>query len=643
MLMSTLVAALVVATQAPLVTPLARLPLPRPSATAVRASVHSNHVSSGTRAGNVLTMALDIVESAWKPEGDDDPEVPILAFAERGKSPLVPGPMIRVPQGTEIRLSLRNLADTAVLIGGLRPGVSDSRDTLTIAAGATRELRYRLDKPGSYFYWGAFGGTSLGARFWKDSQLNGAIIVDPPGGSTNDHVFLISEWFHPYDDRPFEVVSVINGKGWPYTERLKLRQGDSTRFRVLNTLVLHHPMHLHGFYYRVLARGSWKKDGPITPKMQPLLNTDLLPPGGTLTLAFVPTTPGNWLFHCHFSFHMDDEASLTGSPRDSSAATPPPMDHAGQGGAGMGHRMHGLVIGLQVEPAPGYVAYDEPNARDIRLLVQRKPGKFLEGSAPAYGFVMQKGDTAPPKDSVDLPAPVLELERGKPVRITVVNNLSEPTGIHWHGLEIPSFPDGVPNWSGMGDRVFQEIAPGATFVAAFTPPRSGTFPYHSHLNERHQIQSGMYGAVIVTDKPRDLAHDHLVLVGGGGPGVYAKIESPYALVNGGHFPEPLVLTAGEVHRLRIVTIHPDWRISFTLRNDSTVARWRAVAKDGHDMPPAQATQRLANVEMGPGETADFEFRPTVPGTWQLEVKTAEPGWYIPLPIIVVAKNAKPGS
>ena len=188
--------------------------------------------------------------------------------------------------------------------------MSDALDTLTIAAGQTRELRYRLDKPGTYFYWGAFGGTTFDDRLWKDSQLNGAIIVDPPGGSTDDHIFVVSEWFHPYDDdRPFEVVSVINGKAFPYTERLTLQQGDSTRFRVFNTIALFHPMHLHGFYYRVLARGSWDKDGPIAPALQPLLNTDLLPPGGTLTLAFVPTTPGNWLFHCHFSFHMDDDVT----------------------------------------------------------------------------------------------------------------------------------------------------------------------------------------------------------------------------------------------------------------------------------------------------------------------------------------------
>lgn len=629
MLVPGLLAALVL--QTPLVGSLPRIPLPRPSASAIRASVNDNRQAAGVRTGRVLTLALDVVTGAWKPEGENDPEVPVLVFAERGHAPLVPGPLIRVPQGTEIRLTLTNRSDTAVTVGGLRPGVSAAPDSFGLAAGASRELRYRLETPGTYFYWGALAGTTWADRLWIDSQLNGAIVVDPPGGSPPDRIFLISEWFHPYDEnRPFEVVSVINGKGWPHTERITLTQGDSTRFRVINPLALHHPMHLHGFYYRVLARGRWDQDGPIAPALQPVLNTDLLPPGGTLTLAFLPTTPGNWLFHCHFSFHMNEEVTLTGGPRDSAeAARPVPAPHGNQ------EHMRGLVIGIHVLPAPGYTPYVAADPRDIRLLVQKKPGALMGGAA-AYGFVLQHGDSAPAKDSVNLPGPVLELVRGKPVRITVVNNLEEPTGIHWHGLEIPSFPDGVAGWSGMNDQIMPSVAPHGSFVAEFTPPRSGTFPYHSHLNERHQIQSGMYGAIIVTDQPRDLAHDHLVVAGGGGPEVHAKLESPFALVNGRRSPPPLRLTVGETHRLRLLSVHPDWRIAFTLRNDSTVARWRAVAKDGADLPPAQATRRVAHVEMGPGETADFEFRPTAPGDWRLEVKSVESGWYIPLTVIVTA-------
>ena len=119
-----------------------------------------------------------------------------------------------------------------------------------------------------------------------------------------------------------------------------------------------------------------------------------------------------------------------------------------------------------------------------------------------------------------------------------------------------------------------------------------------------------------------------------------KAESFYALVNGRRFPAPLRLTVGETHRLRIVSIHPDWAISFTLQNDSTVARWRPIAKDGADLPAAMRLTRPAHVEMGPGQTADFAFTPMRAGTWRMEVRSVETGWFIPLDVVVEAKPPK---
>ena len=642
--------------QAPLVAPLPRMPLPKPAAGAVVAVANQNRVSGGVQNARVLVLALDVVTARWKPESDTEPEVPILAFTEAGKTPTVPGPLIRVRQGTELRVTLRNRSDSALVIGGLRAGIGAAGaagasgapgDTVQLAVGATREVRFRLDTAGTFFYWGAFKGTGLFDRNWLDSQLNGAIVVDPPNGRTDDHVLLMGEWFYPYDNRlqSFESAMVINGRSFPHTERFTFPQGDSVRFRVINTMSFPHPMHLHGFYYRIEARGSER----IPPKRQLLTNTDLLAAGGSEVFSFVPSTPGNWIFHCHFAFHVDAEASLVGSPRDSAAAVVAMATAAAAKAAALmpsapphnmsAHAMRGLVIALQVTPKPGHQAPSMANARTIRLHVQSEPGR-LPGAVPAIGFIEQKGDTVPPKNTVSLPAPVLELERGKPVRIVVKNNLAEPTSVHWHGLEIESYPDGVPNWSGLGNRIYTQIAPADSFVAEFVPPRAGTFPYHSHLNDRHQISSGMYGAIIVTDHKRDLVHDHLIVTGGGGPTVEERAESPYGLVNGRRTPAPLHLTVGEAHRLRFVTIHPDWAISYTLRNDSTVARWRAVAKDGADIPVALATMRPAYVVMGPGETSDFEFTPARVGTWRIDVATTDPGWHIALEVIVEARPKK---
>lgn len=621
-----------IALNAQLVATMPRVPLPKAAPNVARATVHQNRVAAGQLDGRTLRLSIDVVESAWRPEGNDDPEVPILAFAERGRTPLVPGPLIRVREGTEIVLNVRNTSDSALVIGGLRPGISMATDTLQLAAGASREVRYTLNVAGTYFYWGAFEGTTAADRLWKDSQLNGALVVDAPGASTKDEIFVLSEWFLDYDDRrPFEVVSVINGKGWPHTEIVNLQQGDSTRFRVINAIPLHHPMHLHGFFYTIESHGDGRVDTPVPLDARHLSNTDLIEPLHTFTFSFVPNTPGNWLFHCHFAFHTDETVTLAGSPADSAAAAA-----AAAHDAHTPHSMRGLVVGLKVAPRPDYRETSTANARELRLFVQRDKARLFTGD-DAIGFALQQGDVPPARDSVVLPGPVLELRRNEPVRIVVRNHLDEPTAIHWHGLEIESFPDGVPHFSGLGERVFTEIAPNDSFVAAFVPTRAGTYPYHSHLNDRHQINSGLYGALIVSDVPRDLTRDHLIVTGGGGPEIRKKIESPFALVNGRRVPAPLRLTVGETHRLRIVTIHPDWRVAYSLRTDSSVAKWRPIAKDGADLPGAMATLRPAHVEMGPGQTADFEFTPTQPGVWRLEVKSVESGWYIPLTVIVEAR------
>jgi FtsP/CotA-like multicopper oxidase with cupredoxin domain len=295
--------------------------------------------------------------------------------------------------------------------------------------------------------------------------------------------------------------------------------------------------------------------------------------------------------------------------------------------------MHGLVIGLHVTPAAGYKEPVVTERRTIRLLAQKKP-HALYGYQTAYGFVLQQGDSVPARDSIRIPGPVLELRRGQPVRLLVKNTMDEYTGVHWHGLEIESFPDGVPNFSGMGGHIMRPIAPGDSFAAEFTPPRSGTFPYHSHLNELRQIGSGMYGAIIVTDAPRDTTRDHVIVGGGGGVPMFDKFGPSFLLVNGRATPRAIHMTVGDTNRLRIVSIHSDEILRFRLGSDSTVARWTPIAKDGADLPPALRRAETATVEMGPGQTADFLYVPDRVGTMTLEVWISPAGQRVAVPIEV---------
>ena len=229
-------------------------------------------------------------------------------------------------------------------------------------------------------------------------------------------------------------------------------------------------------------------------------------------------------------------------------------------------------------------------------------------------FVLQRNNSTPVSDSVELPSSTLLLTRGEPTDITVVNGLSEATGVHWHGIELESYSDGVAGWSGMGKRVAPLIAPRDSFTAQLTLPRAGTFIYHTHLNDLEQLTSGLYGAIIVLEpgKTFDPRTDHIFLIGWDG-----TEQPPRLVVNGDSLPRPVDMAFGSTHRLRLINIGVRGFVRFALMKDNKPATWKAIAKDGFDLPSSQATVRNAVQSIMVGETYDFEFQPLERGTYTL--------------------------
>ncbi len=647
-----------------------------------RIAANDNRRRAGRLEQGVLTLRLEVREGVLFPEEDGGPSVPALAFAEVGAAAQVPGPLVRVSQGTEVRVSVHNpFRDSTLTVYGLgaHPAAHDSG--LRVPPGATREARFWASTPGSYFYWATTGDRRIEDREWFESQLSGALIVDAPGAPAADRVFVIGHWFRPGDStrvtpesRPDVNTMVINGRSWPHTERVAYTQGDSVRWRWINATAVSHPMHLHGFYFHLESQGDWRSEREYRGDARPFLVTNLMLPGVTMRIAWVPERAGNWVFHCHFAFHVSHHVALPRAPAASTAGTTATVASAGarptlmsalatssttstsstsatdsraahgtSGHVTVPHQMAGLVLGINVRPASGIrdVALSAPRAREIRLLAQAAPRRF--GALAGFGYVVQDGATAPARDSITIPGPLLVLRRGEPVRVTVVNYLAEATAVHWHGIELESFPDGVPGWSGAPGRIMPPIAPADSFVAEFVPPRAGTFVYHTHSNEQLQMGAGLYGALLVVDpeQPYDPAIDRVILVGGAGPADSLPqfgFESP-GLVNGSSAPRPMEFQAGTTYRLRFININPDWRVIFSLMSDSALATWRPVAKDGADLPASQRVERAAYLLTGPGETADFEFTPATRGELRLEVKTqvsgaGVPGWIIPIRVLV---------
>lgn len=104
-----------------------------------------------------------------------------------------------------------------------------------------------------------------------------------------------------------------------------------------------------------------------------------------------------------------------------------------------------------------------------------------------------------------IPGPTLRFQEGGYAIIHVKNNMEVETSVHWHGLLLPNFYDGVPYLT------TPPIEPGQTQTYEFPLRQSGTYWYHSHT--MLQEQSGVYGSFVIEPKDQPLDYDkELVLV-----------------------------------------------------------------------------------------------------------------------------------
>jgi FtsP/CotA-like multicopper oxidase with cupredoxin domain len=555
------------------------------------ARINDHRQPAGVLRDGALSLDLEARETSWYPEGDDGPAVRVQAFGVPGESPSVPGPMIRVPEGTEVTVSIANrLPGDTLVVHGLQARPAPDGAPLVVLPGETADARFTAGEPGTYFYWATTTGLPMGYRFHDDAQLGGAIVVDPPGVIPDDRVFLISWWFGMPDSTTSEAeeafgAMVINGKSWPHTERLRHAVGDTVRWRWINVTDAPHPMHLHGFYFRIERRGTQEADSALAVPLDVV--TERLSSGHTFASTWVPDRPGNWLMHCHFVYHIDGGLRI---------APPPEGEHD------PAHRMAGLVMGMHVDPS-GNVADLPPPTRHIHLAVEPVSPKW---AGVTFAYALENG---PPS----IPGPPIVLHRDEPTAITVVNHLAEATSVHWHGIELVSYADGVPDWSGSPGHIATTIAPGDSFTAEYVAPRSGTFIYHSHFSEVRQIDGGLYGALLVVDPGAsiDPEVDRVLVVSYAGSTSFSEVGP--ALLNGvpiGEAP-PIEVPAGRSVRLRLINIMGEGIFNASIRQGEATGHWRPLAKDGGDLPLGDEVAQ--HIRMASGETADFGFTGT-PGT-----------------------------
>jgi len=581
------------------------------------AIANDNTIPAGTLANGVLTLALELRPSVWRPNGDSGIAIPIAAFAEAGRPASIPGPMLRAVAGTEVRMSVRNLLDVRAVVRGLRDH-DGAADSLVLAPDETRFVRFTASTVGTHFYYArTTSSTGIMSR-GADSQLAGALIVDPPASSATsararDRVFVITAWDDSLADTRSRYgrrkMFAINGLSWPHTERLSYAVGDTVRWRVLNASMHAHPMHLHGFYFSVSSHGTSLDDTIYELPARHHAVTEFMSAATTMSLQWVADRAGNWLYHCHSINHMDGALRLDAAPQAA-------MD--GTSHAHVADAMAGLVMAISVrEMARTRTTIPRrPPRHRLRLFVTEHAGS--PGAQSSYGYVLQEGAREPAVDSVRLPGSTIVLRRGEPTQITVINRTGHATAVHWHGMELESYYDGVAGWSGADARTASVIAPGDSFVVRLTPPRAGTFIYHTHADDLAQLTGGLYGALLVLPPHvrRDVAERMIILADSSAPEMR---DTPPSMINGSTAPAPIELCAGVTHRLRFIGISAVSNRRVRLLDDTTLVSWRMLAKDGQELPPAQQVVTPAAARLGAGETMDVAFTPLHPGQLTLEV------------------------
>lgn len=229
---------------------------------------------------------------------------------------MVPGPLIYVTEGDRVRIIVKNTLPepTTIHWHGIQvPNNMDGIPDMTqkpIQPGESFTYEFVAKPSGTYWYH---------SHFDSDKQisvgLSGAFIINPPGGLSSkpdiDKVLMLNEW-RIIDGQTYAAMPAtgmdgnfftINGKSYPDTETINAKVGQKIRLRFIGSGQMIHPMHLHGFPFKIVAT-----DGNDVPEnAQWTKDVVSVAPGERYDVEFTPDRPGKWMLHCHIPHHTTND------------------------------------------------------------------------------------------------------------------------------------------------------------------------------------------------------------------------------------------------------------------------------------------------------------------------------------------------
>jgi manganese oxidase len=222
-----------------------------------------------------------------------------------------PGPTIEAVEGDKVRIFVTNKLPEHTTIhwhGQLLPNGMDGVGGLTqphIKPGQTFVYEFQLRKSGTFMY-----HPHADEMVQMAMGMMGFFVVHPRDPSfrrvNRDFVFLLNA----YDIEPGAYVPKVNtmldfnlwtwnSRAFPGIDHLVCGKGDKVRIRFGNLTMTNHPIHMHGYEFKVSCTdGGWVPENAAWPEV-----TIDCAVGQMRAFDFVADAEGDWAIHCHKSHH----------------------------------------------------------------------------------------------------------------------------------------------------------------------------------------------------------------------------------------------------------------------------------------------------------------------------------------------------
>ena len=222
-----------------------------------------------------------------------------------------PGPTIEVVEGDRIRIFVTNKLPEHTTIhwhGVLLPNGMDGVGGLVqpqIPPGKTYVYEWTVRSSGTHMY-----HPHADEMVQMAMGMMGLFIIHPKNPNLRrvdrDFAFLVNGWdIDPGTYTPNTATMLdfniwtFNSRVFPGIDPLVVRRGERVRIRVGNLSMTSHPIHMHGYEFKVTGTdGGWIAESAQWPEV-----TVDVPVGGMRCFEFVADEPGDWALHCHKSHH----------------------------------------------------------------------------------------------------------------------------------------------------------------------------------------------------------------------------------------------------------------------------------------------------------------------------------------------------